>query len=170
MDVLTLQDDEEKEFYRLSRFYWKEAVRCEEAKAYLAGCVMLGSALETLLILMVNVFPEEAAVTGRLPKKDGKAKPLLDWDLSALLKVAKAAGWLPSGLALDDEWCNRKALVGDYAEVVRMVRNLAHPARYRKDHYRSRVTKKYLQRQFDMVLLCRDCGFLSVTIKLCWTI
>lgn len=45
---------------------------------------MLGSALETLLILMVNVFPEEAAATGWLPKKDGKAKPLLYWDLSAL--------------------------------------------------------------------------------------
>jgi len=130
----------------LHRLYWKEAVRCEEAKAYLAGCVMLGSALETLLVLMVNVFPEEAAATGRLPKKDGKAKPLLNWDLSALLKVANAAGWLPSNLALDDEWCNRKALVGDYAEVVRMVRNLVHPARYRKDHFRGRVTQKYLQR------------------------
>jgi hypothetical protein len=37
-----------------------------------------------------------------------------------------------------------------------MVRNLAHPARYLKDHPRSRVTKKYLQRQFEVVLACRD--------------
>jgi hypothetical protein len=65
MDVLTLQDDEEKEFYRLSRFYWKEAVRCEEAKAYLAGCVMLGSALETLLILMVTPLVHGAARSGK---------------------------------------------------------------------------------------------------------
>ena len=156
MDVLTLQDDEEKEFYRLSRFYWKEAVRCEEAKAYLAGCVMLGSALEALLILMVNCYPEESAATGQLPKKNGKTKPLLDWDLSALLRVAKAAGWLPTGLALGEGWSQKKARIGDYAEVVRMVRNLAHPARYREDHFRSRVTQKYLQRQFEVVLLCRD--------------
>jgi hypothetical protein len=37
-----------------------------------------------------------------------------------------------------------------------MVRNLAHPARYIKDHYGKRVTNKYLQRQFEVVLLCRD--------------
>ena len=33
---------------------------------------------------------------------------------------------------------------------------LVHPARYLQDHYRSRVTSKYLQRQFDAVLACRD--------------
>jgi hypothetical protein len=156
MDVLTLQDDEEKELHRLSRFYWKEAVRCEQARAYLAGCVMLGAALETLLILMVNCFPEEAAASGQLPKRNRKAKPLLDWDLGELLRVAKTAAWLPAALALGDQWSRKIARVGDYAEVVRMVRNLAHPARYRKDHFRGRVTQKYLQRQFEVVLLCRD--------------
>src|SRR5947209_7507057 len=40
----------------------------------------------------------------------------------------------------------------DYAEVVRMVRNLAHPARHATDHCRGRVTQKYLQRQFEVVL------------------
>lgn len=44
MPFTTLRDEEEKELYRLSRFYWQEAIRCEESKAYLAGCVMLGSA------------------------------------------------------------------------------------------------------------------------------
>ena len=39
------RDEEEKERFRLQRFYWKEAIRCQDAKAYLAGCVMLGSAL-----------------------------------------------------------------------------------------------------------------------------
>lgn len=37
-----------------------------------------------------------------------------------------------------------------------MVRNLVHPARDRKDHFRGRVTQKYLQRQCKVVLLCRD--------------
>ena len=35
MPFTTLTDEEEKELYRLSRFYWREALRCEEAKAYL---------------------------------------------------------------------------------------------------------------------------------------
>ena len=156
MAFTTLNDDQEKEFFRLQRFYWQEALRCEEAKAYLAGCVMIGSALETLLILMVNAHEDEAERTGRVPNKKGKPKPLLDWDFAELLRVAKAARWLPSGLNMGDEWNSRKALIGDYAEVVRMVRNLLHPTRYTADHYRSRVTRKYLQRQFELALHCRD--------------
>lgn len=56
---------------RLQRLYWREDKRCETCQAYLAGCVMLGSALETLLILMVNVFSGEAAATGKLPTRKG---------------------------------------------------------------------------------------------------
>jgi hypothetical protein len=156
VEFTTLTDEEEQELYRLSSFYWKEAGRCEGAKAYLAGCIMLGSALETLLILMVNCYAEEAANTKRLPTSRGKVKPLLDWNLGELLSVAKAANWLPAGLALGNDWDSKKAQVGDYAEVVRMVRNLAHPGRYRKDHMEKKVTRKYLQRQFEVVLLCRD--------------
>jgi hypothetical protein len=80
----------------------------------------------------------------------------LKWDLIDLIAFAKAAGWLPAGLKLSDGWDWKKAGVGDLAEVVRMVRNLAHPARYLKDHLRGRVTRKYLQRQFGFVLSCRD--------------
>ena len=156
MPFTTLTDEEEKKFHRLNRFYWTEALRCEESKAYLAGCVMLGSALETLLILMINCYSDEADQTGKVPMKKGKPKPLLDWQFVELLRVAKAAQWLPSTLNLNDRWSSRKAQIGDYAEVVRQVRNLAHPARYAADHCRSRVTAKYLQWQFDVVLLCRD--------------
>jgi hypothetical protein len=76
MAFTTLINEEEKEFHRLSQFYWQEALRCEHAKAYLAGCVMLGSALETLLILMINCYPEEAEQTGKVPMAKGKPKPL----------------------------------------------------------------------------------------------
>ncbi len=151
-----LTDEEEKELWRLQRFYWKEAIRCEDAKAYLAGCVMLGSALETILILMINLYTDETQKTGKFPTSKGKQKPLLKWDLADLLKVAKAAGWLPTALDLNSDWNWRKAKVGDYAEVVRMMRNLAHPARYLQDHTGRRVTNKYLQRQFEIVLACRD--------------
>jgi len=157
----TLSEEEEREFWRLYRFYWREAERCEEAKAFLAGCVMVGSALEALLMLMVNVYDDEAEATALIPikgKRGGakRPKPLIDWDLAELLRVAKAAKWLPAGLDLDDEWDNRKAKVGDYAEVVRMVRNLVHAGKYRKEHFRKRVTKKYLEQQFEVVEACRE--------------
>lgn len=156
MAFTTLTDEERRELWRLSRVYWKEALRCEEAKAYLAGCVMLGSALETLLILMIDCHDEEAENTGQAPNQGGRVKPLLDWKLAELLRVAKAAKWLPAALDSADDWDPRKARIGDYAEVVRMVRNLAHPARYQADHHGRRFTEKYLQHQFEVVLLCRD--------------
>jgi hypothetical protein len=156
MIITPLTDEQQKELWRLQRFYWKEALRCEEAKAYLAGCVMLGSALETILILMIDVHSEEAEKTGKVPIYKGSPKPLMKWDLVELLRVAKAAGWLPTALDLHDDWNWRKAKVGDYAEVVRMMRNLAHHARYLQDHIGRRVTSKYLQRQFEIVLACRD--------------
>lgn len=157
MTFTTLTNEEEKELSRLNQFYFQEAKRCELAKAYLAGCVMLGSALETLLTLMINAYSDEAEQTGRVPMKKGQPKALLDWQFADLLRVAKAANWLPSALDQNnDEWSSRKARIGDYAEVVRQVRNLAHPARYVEDHHRRRVTAKYLRRQFEVVLLCRD--------------
>jgi hypothetical protein len=155
MTFKLLDAGEEKELYRLSRLYWEEALRCEKAKANLAGCVMLGSALETYLILIINTHPEEAESTGQIP--GGKnPKPLLDWNLGELLRVAKAAQWLPAVLDLSGEWDDRKARIGDHAEVLRLIRNLAHPARYVQDHPRKRVTSKYLQRQFEVALACRD--------------
>lgn len=156
MPFTTLTENEEKELWRLNRFYWKEAQRCEEAKAYLAGCVMLGSALENILMLMISLYHDDAERTGKVPHVKGKPKPLIKWDLAELLRVAKAAGWLPAGLKQGEDWNHKKARVGDYAEVARMMRNLAHPARYLQDHLHRRVTKKYLQRQFEIVLACRD--------------
>lgn len=156
MTFVTLTGQEERELGRLSSFYWNEALRCEESKAYLAGCVMLGSALEALLMLMVNAHDEEAAATGEIPVRKGKPLPLLEWRVAELLRVAKSAGWLPSGLDLNDDWNTRKAKVGDYAEVSRMIRNLVHPSRYAKDHAQKRVTARYLKRQFEIALTCRD--------------
>jgi len=156
MTFLVLTENEERELYRLSRFYWKEALKCVNAKSYLAGCVMLGSALEALLMLMVNCYNEEAVATGRTPKRKGNTKPLVDWDLAQLLTVAKSADWLPSALDLAEDWNSKKAKIGDYAEVTRLVRNLVHPGSYLKEHSPSRITAKYLQRQFEVVELCRD--------------
>lgn len=90
------------------------------------------------------------------PSRKKNVLPLMEWNLAQLLDVAKAAQWLPNNLTLDGSWCTRKAKIGDYAEILRMIRNLAHPARYAVDHERKRVTAKYLQRQFEVALACRD--------------
>ncbi len=87
----TLTEQEEQEFWRLYRFYWKEAERCEEAKDYLAACVMLGSALEALLVLMINVYDEEADATGRVPTKGGKSKPVPIGNLNPDVLMMKPA-------------------------------------------------------------------------------
>jgi hypothetical protein len=156
MAFVTLDNGQAKELWRLSGFYWREALKCEQANAYLAGCAMIGSALEVLLMLMVDCHPEEAEATGKLPKEKGKTKPLHDWILGDLLAVAKAANWLPTQRDLRDTSNRKRPKIGDYAELVRAVRNLIHPSRYLTDHYRCRVTKRYLARQFDIAMLCRD--------------
>jgi len=46
--------------------------------------------------------------------------------------------------------------IRDRPLLVCLARNLAHPARYRKDHSGRRVTARYLRQQFDVVEICRD--------------
>jgi hypothetical protein len=154
--ALALTEHDHKEVLRLANFYQNEAKRCEKAKAYLAGCVMLGAALEAALTLMVDMYPEDIDLE-KAPKKNKDVKPLLKWDLADLLRVAKGAGWLPTGLDPEkDEWNHRLAKVGEYGEVVRQIRNLAHPGRYTQYHHRKRITGKHLQLAFDTFLASRD--------------
>jgi hypothetical protein len=108
MPFITLTNEQEGELLRLSRVYWQEALRCERAKAYLAGCVTFGSALETLLILMINCFSDDADQTGKIPLFKGKPKALLDWQLVELLRVAKTARWLPAILSQNEDWNSKR--------------------------------------------------------------
>lgn len=166
LKCMELTEEERQELHRLHRFYWKEAKRCEESNAYLAGCIMLGSVLETTLILMVDCYCEEVEKTKKIPMHKNKPRPLLEWKLSQLLKIAKAANWLPSKLNLNDNWDTRIAKIGDYAEVLRMIRNLAHPSCYVNDHMGKRITKKYLEKQFNVMLLCIDWVLNKINISL----
>src|SRR5262245_16824194 len=106
------------EILRLQRFYHRESQKCEAAKAYLSGCVMLGAALEAGLLAMAHCFAEEVASCKGVPraKRHGVVKPLLKWKLSELLRVAKTLGWLPASLELDQEWNHQTADIGDHAE------------------------------------------------------
>jgi hypothetical protein len=148
-----MPEDHFKELLRLSRMYYREAKRCVDAKAHLAGCIVAGSALETQLTAMVHIYADEVEQAGLVVKRRGAAKPLLDWTLADLLKVAAGMKWLPRGLKDGEKWNRRRAQIGDYAEVMRHVRNLVHPARYLRDHSPSRITRKYVAQSLEVLEL-----------------
>ena len=112
-----LTEDQQKELYRLQQFYWAEAERCEKTGAHLAGCVMLGSAVECLLLLFTNIFFDEALKTEQVPQHgNGKTKYLLEWTLADLLRVAKAANWFPETIE------GKKASIRDSSGTLKQIR------------------------------------------------
>jgi hypothetical protein len=109
VDDLELTEGQEAELHRLVRYYRSEADRCRKARAYLAGCVMAAAALEAILLLMANAYPEEAVASDQVPQRKQRVKPLVDWTLAELVRVAIAASWLPAGLDLTQDWDHRRA-------------------------------------------------------------
>jgi len=150
MPDFKLNDELHNEVGRLSRVYYLQAQKCKNSKAYLAGCVMMGAALEASLLAFVNCYPDEALRSPVAPTKKGKIKPLVKWSLAELLAVVKERGWLPFGLSLNEQWVARRAHIGDYAEALRQTRDLVHPVRYALDLQRKRVTKRYLEKSFEI--------------------
>ncbi len=151
MFTFELSDDIFNDVLRLARLYQREAERCQESKAYLAGCVMIGAAFEASLLAFANCYPEEALGSVAAPRRKRTIKPLIDWSLAELLAVAKECNWLPSALSLNDEWDEAKAKIGDYGEVIRQIRNLVHPARYALDWPRKRITKNIWKLTFKIL-------------------
>jgi hypothetical protein len=151
MSSFTLDDNFYNEILRLSMIYYQQAERCRDNNAFLAGCVMIGAALEALLLAIANCFPEEVVASPSAPRIDAYIKPLANWSLAELIAVAKDCNWLPSTLSLKDEWDAAKAKIGDYAEVVRQIRNLIHPSRYAMDMPCKRITKRYLESSFNIL-------------------
>ena len=129
--------------YRAVRHYRREAYKCQEAKAHLAGAVMATAALEGALLAFANVYLEEVP-DAALPMRRGGAKELLEWTLADLLGVAKKCKWLPVGLEKGQKWSTRSAKLGDYAEAAREVRNLVHTGRHVQDLPRQRVSARQL--------------------------
>jgi len=154
-----LKEQDFKELLRLSHMYHREAIRCENSKAYTAGCVMAGACLETSLLMMVHLYGNELETAGFVPKMKQKYKPLFKWTFKELVLAARGMNWLPTGLQIGAEWNTRRAKIGDYAEVLRQFRNLVHPVRYLQDHSPSRVTIKHLKMNIDIVeLACEHLG------------
>jgi hypothetical protein len=122
-----------------------------DAKAYLAGCVMIGAALEADLVTMCHCYSDE--IRGELVPKDrnGKPKHLLKWTFFQLLRVARECGWLPTRLKLDEDWDQRRAHIGDYAVVLKDMRNLVHASCYLTDFPKSRLTKRRMEMCFEVL-------------------
>ncbi len=151
MNEQSMRDREFNEILRLSNLYRREASRCRNARAYLAGCVMLGGALEAVLVATAMSFWGEAKRARCVPKKSGKVRPVAGWDLGQLLGVARELRWLPAGLDRGQTWDVRRAKIGDYADALRQVRNLVHPGSYLRTQSPARVTKRYLEMYFEVL-------------------
>lgn len=151
-----LSEELYNEVLRLAGHYHREAEKCRDSKAFLAGCIMIGAAFEALLLAFVNCYSDEASASELAPRRRGALKPLLDWQLADLLAVAKERSWLPSRLSPDDEWDEARAHIGDYGEVIREIRNLVHPARHAVDFPRKRITSRYLESTFEILEVANE--------------
>ena len=100
-----LRFDSLMRFFRRCR---REALRCREAKAYIAGCVLLGAALESALLSMTRIYQDQVYRRGRRVAEK--------WDLGGLIDLADACGWL------DDTGLRA-------AKKIQVHRNLVHPGR-----------------------------------------
>ncbi len=145
-----LTDNQFTELRQLVTVYRREAHRCMRGKSYLAGCMMMGGALEASFIGMCHLhraeIPEELVPKG----KDGNAKELLDWSFAQLLEIGRACGWLPSRVRPDDKRDQEKAHRGDWAMVLNDWQNFVHVSRYLQDFRRRRMTRRRLEMVFEM--------------------
>ncbi len=145
-----LTDNQFTELRRLVTVYRREACRCMRGKSYLAGCMMIGAALEASLIGMCHLdgdeIPEELIPKG----KDGNAKELLDWSFAQLLEIGRACGWLPSRVRPDDKRDQEKAHRGDWASILKDWQNFVHVSRYLQDFRRRGMTRRRLEMVFEM--------------------
>lgn len=151
-----------QETIRLFKLYMQEAHRCREANAPLAGCVILASALEAALLIMCGSFPDEVLLY-RQNHKGESLRPVEEWGLSKLLSLAKELKWLPCSEKNSEEIDPGHALVGDYVELVRVIRNLVHPSIYLKEYAGESLSNKHLDLSFTVLNVA--CAHLAARLK-----
>ena len=152
----------EKQFQKLNELIAeieKEIEKCESARAYLAGCILIGAALESLLLAVVDIYPDEVknaiAEINKQEKKKIKFKPL-SWGLGLLIEIAIKCNWFPYKGTQGPE----EGEIGDWlTKYVKELRDFVHPGRVlryyidisiRKEHFESArhlydVAKQYLR-------------------------
>ena len=102
---------------------WLEAQKCQQARAYLAAVILMGSVLEALLLARASMSPGDAYRSKAAPRdRSGKNHPIHEWSLHALIDVAVECGWL-------------KVDRGKFGHALRESRNVVHPW----EHARSRA-------------------------------
>lgn len=142
---------------KLFALYRDEAERCRSGGAYLASCVFLASALEAALLAMVECFPREVAAFSARSLAKELSRPRAEWGLSQLLLVARGLDWLPSGRQDIRRIEADRAQVGDCVEVVRVIRNLIHPAIYLRECPGENITQKHLDISCKVLELACEC-------------
>ena len=145
-----LTEEEFNFLLALARLYDRNARRCLENKAYVAGCAAAGAALETALIGMVHVHWHQIPGAFKPPTRRGQPKPLLDWNFDDLLRASHEAGWLSQSADFREAFDLSDPAPGDYASQLRLLRNLIHPQRYLRDHAGHRVTARMLKYAIEL--------------------
>ena len=146
--------------------YRNQAERCKKARAYLAGCVFLGSALEAALLATAKSYPSQVRKTEKyLSKKRKRDKNLDRWGMFDLLELARELMWIPSKLTMGKVArasgisASKAFAIGDlgyFADVVREVRDLVHPGRYLRSMKNVKVTKRYYEFCYEVTEIVFD--------------
>ena len=117
----------------------------------------LASALEAALLAMVECFSQEVAAFANRSSARELSRPRSEWGLSQLLLVARNLGWLPSNRRGKRQVETGAAQVGDYVEVVRVIRNLIHPAIYLREYPGEAITEKHLDISYKVLEVACEC-------------
>jgi hypothetical protein len=133
----------------------KELKKCKKAKAYYAGCFVLGGILESMLLATIYCFPEEVnQAPSRLSKKDsGISESPLHWTLTDMLRISFEAEWFPFKGTDDPE----QGELGDWLlNFVRELRNLIHPGKKVRDYGNVKISKKHFKVAREFIELATE--------------
>jgi|SRR5208337_139546 len=136
------------------QIYHDQAVRSKKCRAYLAGCVFLGAAIEGGLLATARCYPSRVRQSLKYRNKRKKDRNLDKWGFLDLLELGRELKWIPSripmgkiarasGISVKSDLANGD--LGYFADVVREIRNLVHPGIYVRRMRNVRITESYYQ-------------------------
>ncbi|MBX6422635.1 hypothetical protein [Thermosulfurimonas sp. F29] len=146
-DIKFLNESKFEELQKLIEKLLEEANKCASVQAYLAGCIVLGSALEAMLLAMVDVFPEEVQKALKNLPNIKYTDPRY-WSLSDLLQIAFKIGWIPFKDIDDPD----QGDLGDWLlNYVKELRNLVHPGKKIRDYKDICLTREHFKTARDLI-------------------
>ena len=141
---------EQEKLRAILQQYETEASICAQNEAYHAASAMIGSAMETVLLLAcVNHCDNAKKARKQLAKsKRPSSNNPKEWSFYHLVMILDKAGWLPD-LIVGYEIVSSYKLI----DMVRQLRNMLHPARHLSDSRVLDVERKYVNARATYVLL-----------------